>query len=781
MTSSDQDYLRQQVFAKLGLTGIPRSKGAPARCPFHDDAKASMVVWPEGNAYCHAESESWSLEQLADLFGLSQPEPAGSALPRIEATYDYRDEGGKLLYQVVRFAGKEIRQRRPDPAKPGEWIWRLNGVRRVLYRLPELLAADPLLTVYIAEGEKDVDRLHSLGLIATTNPQGTGKWRSEYGAFVKGRPVVVIPDNDGPGESHALAICQSIESTALTVKLLGLPGLPRRGDVSDWLDADHTPADLEAAVEATDEWEPESQQLVEEGNHAERGTSEAYELTERNAHHELAVRMVDRGLLQLGRLITADNRYFFFDSESKEICEIESFAMDVLLADKYGLSSKDNRHKFVIQQAKVEARLRGEHVQIHRFAHYDDDRNIMYVDQGNGRLLKLTGDAIEEIDNGSDGVLFIPASDSVPWTWTGRTEPTGLLRRMLVDNLNFAQHEDGHTPEELGHLFTIWLLSMAFDSVQPTKPPALLIGPEGSGKSFALRRVGITFFGPSFQVDTPQHDKQEDFWVTVTNRHFAAYDNLDQSVKWFQGDLNKIATGAQISKRALYTNNDVGTYVVRCFLGLTARTPRFRQPDTASRLLLFYLGRMNDEDRRAEYQLLKEVNANRDELLTDYVGLLNRVVATVTPTSTPAMIRMADFAVIAARIGRATEIPDATVARILRKLKSAQNDFAAEESDLLFLLEEWFTAAGTAQQAQIDGSVTKTVTTDQLWKELKDVAGDLGVPFPYGNKVKLGKSLHDMEQALSTRFSIINKRDMRTRGWTISLKEPADDEPVYAP
>jgi len=49
------------------------------------------------------------------------------------------DEAGTLLYQVVRFAPKDFRQRCPDGA--GGWLWKLNGVRRVLYHLPEVRAA----------------------------------------------------------------------------------------------------------------------------------------------------------------------------------------------------------------------------------------------------------------------------------------------------------------------------------------------------------------------------------------------------------------------------------------------------------------------------------------------------------------------------------------------------------------------------------------------------------------------------------------------------------------
>ena len=96
-------------------------------------------------------------------------------IPNIVATYDYHDESGHLLHQTVRYAPKNFRQRRPDGHGGGSGI--LQSTRVVLYRLRELLAADPSLPVYVAEGEKDADRLTAEGLVATTSPMGAGKWR----------------------------------------------------------------------------------------------------------------------------------------------------------------------------------------------------------------------------------------------------------------------------------------------------------------------------------------------------------------------------------------------------------------------------------------------------------------------------------------------------------------------------------------------------------------------------------------------------------------------------
>jgi hypothetical protein len=117
--------------------------------------------------------------------------------PRIVKTCDYLDEDGVLLFQVCRYDPKDFRQRKPDPDRPGEWLWKVQGVRQVPYRLPELsekLALEQ--TVFIVEGECDVDRLWSLGIPATTNAGGAGKWRAELTKIFAGANVVIIPDND---------------------------------------------------------------------------------------------------------------------------------------------------------------------------------------------------------------------------------------------------------------------------------------------------------------------------------------------------------------------------------------------------------------------------------------------------------------------------------------------------------------------------------------------------------------------------------------------------------
>jgi putative DNA primase/helicase len=249
------------------LNGAKRQgHGWIANCPSHNDGKPSLSV-SEGNdsrvlLKCFA---GCSPEQIVSAIGLEMrnlfPEGDGwsgksnntSQERRIEATYNYCDETGELLYQVVRYRPKDFRQRRPDGN--GGWIWKLDDTRRVLYRLPELLSANADETVLIVEGEKDVEGLRELGLVATTSVAGAEKWRPEYSEYMRGRRVVILPDNDGPGRKHAVQVARTLHGIASSVKIAELPGLPEKGDVSDWLMAGGTTDRLLEIVADAAEWQ----------------------------------------------------------------------------------------------------------------------------------------------------------------------------------------------------------------------------------------------------------------------------------------------------------------------------------------------------------------------------------------------------------------------------------------------------------------------------------------------------------------------------------------------
>jgi hypothetical protein len=177
---------------------------------------------------------------------------------RMVKTHDYTDAAGELLFQVLRYAPKGFRQRRPDGQ--GDWIWSLGDASRVLYRLPDVVEAVTMgKTVYIAEGEKAVDALVELGVAATCSPGGAGKWCDEYSQYLADANVVILPDKDEPGEGHCEAVAKSLAGVSAKVRVLRLPGLAPKGDAFDWVQAGGTAQQLWQLVE-TDAVYPDAPQ-----------------------------------------------------------------------------------------------------------------------------------------------------------------------------------------------------------------------------------------------------------------------------------------------------------------------------------------------------------------------------------------------------------------------------------------------------------------------------------------------------------------------------------------
>ena len=202
----------------------------PIICRDHVRAKAGLEPFkPNGGGRQRASDDAIERALMAAVAKQSRN---GKPKGRIVAKYDYTDGDGTLLYQVLRLEPKSFRQRRPDGN--GGWIWQLDE-RRVIYRWPDLLKY-PDATVFVCEGEKDADRVASLGHCATT--VAAGKWTEECVQALAGHDVIILEDNDQPGRDKALTAAQALYGRAKTIRIVSLPNLPDKGDVSDWLDAD---------------------------------------------------------------------------------------------------------------------------------------------------------------------------------------------------------------------------------------------------------------------------------------------------------------------------------------------------------------------------------------------------------------------------------------------------------------------------------------------------------------------------------------------------------------
>ena len=203
-------------------------------------------------------------ERLVSELGITTAGPtqgpgaySGNGLGELIDTYEYVDESGGHLFEVCRYVHpKGFRQR----VKQGSGhSWSVKGVRRVLYRLPEVVAGvEADRHILLVEGEKDADDIAGRGFVGTTCPGGAGKWRAEYSESLRGAKVCVLPDNDEQGRKHAQQVAEALHGIAAEVRVLELPDLPDKGDVSDWFEAGGTAGDLKELVTDCPIWDPES-------------------------------------------------------------------------------------------------------------------------------------------------------------------------------------------------------------------------------------------------------------------------------------------------------------------------------------------------------------------------------------------------------------------------------------------------------------------------------------------------------------------------------------------
>jgi putative DNA primase/helicase len=230
--------------------------------------------------------------------GIDLPKPGpknnGKAAGRrkVVGTYIYRDRDGEPVYRVLRWDPKSFSQQRYD-AVSGQFVGgdgTMSAIPRVPYRLPELqVAAGPIL---ICEGEKDCDRLAEIGIMATTAPEGAGKWPQVFGPrYFTDSDVVVVPDNDDAGRDHARKVAQNLMPVAVRVRILELSGLSEKGDASDWLDAGGTAEQLRVLIDGA----PDAKDVIAK-----------WEKVDSDSHDEAATDDYRSAVVRLAQLTPAE-------------------------------------------------------------------------------------------------------------------------------------------------------------------------------------------------------------------------------------------------------------------------------------------------------------------------------------------------------------------------------------------------------------------------------------------------------------------------------------------
>jgi len=226
------------------LYGHKSGNGYMVHCPAHDDRTPSLSVRDGSDGRilvrCHAGCEQSVVIAALKALGLWPEQQKRQRT--IVATYDYTDESGALLYQVVREEPKSFKQRHPDGA--GGWIWKKHP-NQVLYRLREV-RENPI--VFVVEGEKDVEKLREHGFVATTNAGGAkAPWLPQFTDALRGREVILIPDNDPTGRQRAATIARALFGHVASLIVLELDDSK---DIAEWFERGHSELELITQLEA---------------------------------------------------------------------------------------------------------------------------------------------------------------------------------------------------------------------------------------------------------------------------------------------------------------------------------------------------------------------------------------------------------------------------------------------------------------------------------------------------------------------------------------------------
>ena len=265
------DFLDRLDRAVMDREGVHKGREVTFTCPnpFHPDTHPSAKwnrdkgAWKCWSLGCEEEIGGGALA-LAEVLGVEKPDdrkpwqegPRITVGKGVTTVYRYHDAEGVERWQVRRrdaSTGKDIRPWHLN-AK-GAWVMGKGPDPWPPYGLPGLLTAHLTETVYIVEGEKVADRLEGKDVLATTNDGGAKKWRAEHAAYLRGRHVVILPDNDEPGRQHAEVVARSLVGISASTRVIELPGLPPKGDAVDWFDADGTMEELRRLAGEAPEWE----------------------------------------------------------------------------------------------------------------------------------------------------------------------------------------------------------------------------------------------------------------------------------------------------------------------------------------------------------------------------------------------------------------------------------------------------------------------------------------------------------------------------------------------
>lgn len=633
----------------------------------------------------------------------------------------------------------------PDATKDQvKWIHAESGSEIALYPERRISSSERIV---IGEGELDVLLANQMGIAAVTGTGGAGSWKAEWSPKFKDKSVVIVYDNDEAGDAGALKVSEALIGHAMDVTIIKLPLDNKGGDLTDYFLGSETyekstVEDFWAMVkDVAPKWERASAAVSDK-------TIKDKAIEMRLAIHPLAVmsagdvrvyidvnkvrptftigEQVWSFLTMLGAFyIDASmaasvgeklEHIYFFNKKSKALWPLASQKFEAMLFDYTQFNVKESDFSKIMGHLQGRCVSGGaELVSIYKTAYYDEGLKKAYVYRGQNRMFVLDGDKEPyETDNGDDGILFAD-SETMDY-WHPDFDYSGEPMLEMFSNMRLENTE--LTDKQMQLLLTVYTIGMIFPTLQPTRLIPMFIGEMGSGKTYTSRMVGWLWCGVGqdhWDVSTVEENREEDFITTLARQHIICADNLDNRITWMQDLLARVATGAKVTRRALYTNGRTWSAPLSSWLMITSREPKWiKREDVVQRLLPIHFKDNPDRTYTSEKVLSKREKAKRSIRMGNLLRIANGVVKQIRDGAEPTetSLRIADFAfigqLIANAMGQGEQFKEAVT-----RLPVEQRRFMSHDHPMLEAIEEWLE----------QGQRGRDLPFEDFFKELQIVGG----------------------------------------------------------
>ena len=407
-----------------------------------------------------------------------------------------------------------------------------------------------------------------------------------------------------------------------------------------------------------------------------------------------------------GRFLKSEEALYYLYNNEHRLFDLDTESWEAFLHTLTGVNPGASVFVQLAAAAKTAAILNAENVPVMKFAHYDDESQILRVSRFDGVVYVLDGTNILTEANGAGPVVFYDFPSWRPYS----VEETNYDYLAHIGNLPSWRA----SPDLYSWVFQVWIQTLFFTELCPTRPIIVLLGEKGSGKSMALRLLQKLLFGPFADISGIP-DKPDAFAVAASHYHLYALDNMDTLEPWMRDKLARISTGATDEYRKLYTSKELGIIRYRTWLAITARTPdTLRRDDLADRIVILPLQRLSDDQRGRELDFMQWATANRNQFWGCLLKQLNLVVAALRAGSIPVAspLRMADWEALGRIISMVHDKTDQWDT-LVNMIKSEQGNFLAEGEIVIEAIDVWLTNPGSL----LTPNVGRWVTARELYVE----------------------------------------------------------------